>query len=190
MLKKIALGLVVLLAGFAVFVATRPGDFRVARTRALAAPPAVVHGYLSDFHKWPEWSPWEKLDPAMKRELSGASAGPGAVYYWSGNDKVGEGRMTILDSQPGKSVTIKLEFLKPFAATNKTQFDLTPTGTGTNVAWTMSGHNNFVSKLFCLFMDMDKMVGGDFDKGLAQLDSATAAAAKGAPVAAAPAPAS
>jgi uncharacterized protein YndB with AHSA1/START domain len=178
MLKKIALALVLILAAFAAFVATRPAEFSISRTRTLSAPPAVVHTYVSDFKKWPEWSPWEKLDLAMKRELSGASAGPGAVYFWSGNDKVGEGRMTITDSQPPKSVTIRLEFLKPFAATNTTVFDFTPSGTGTAVAWTMTGRNNFVAKAMCVFMDMDKMVGPDFEKGLAQLDSATAAAAK------------
>src|SRR5262245_32205293 len=104
MIKKIALALALILAVFAGYVATRPADFRVTRTRTVKAPPAVVHGYVSDFHKWPEWSPWEKLDPAMKRDLSGESSGPGAQYSWSGNDQVGEGRMTITDSRPPESV--------------------------------------------------------------------------------------
>jgi Polyketide cyclase / dehydrase and lipid transport len=178
MLKKIAIALVVLMGAFAAFVATRPADFSITRSRTVAAPSEVVHAYINDLHKWKEWSPWEKLDPAMKSELSGAPMGPGAAYYWNGNDKVGEGRMTITDSRAPKSVTIRLEFIKPFAATNMTQFDLVPSGAGTSVTWSMTGHNNFISKAFCLFMDMDKMVGGDFERGLATLDTVTAAVAK------------
>jgi hypothetical protein len=181
MFKKIALALVLILAGLAAFIATRPADFAVTRSRVVAAAPPAVHAYVNDFHKWPEWSPWEKLDPAMKKEISGAPAGTGATYYWVGNSDVGEGRMTITDSRPPQSVTIKLEFMKPFAATNTTQFDFAPSGSGTNVTWTMTGKHNFVGKAFCLVMDMDKMVGTDFEKGLAALDTATAAAAKSAP---------
>jgi hypothetical protein len=175
MFKKIAIVLAVVLVALAVFVATRPADFRIVRSRTVAAPPDVVHAYVNDFHKWSEWSPWEKLDPAMKREYSGAPAGTGAAYHWSGNSDVGEGHMTITDSRPAQSVTIRLEFLKPFAATNTTQFDFAPSGSGTNVTWAMNGHNNFLSKAFSAFMDMDKMIGADFEKGLAGLDAATAA---------------
>jgi hypothetical protein len=174
MLKKIALALVLMLVGLVAFVATRPAEFRIVRSRTVAAPPDVVHAYVNDLHKWPEWSPWERLDPAMKREYSGPPAGPGAAYHWSGNDEVGEGRMTITDSQPPQNVTIRLEFLKPFAATNTTQFDFAPSGAGTNVTWAMTGHNNFMAKAFSAFMDMDKMIGTDFEKGLAGLDTATA----------------
>ena len=174
MFKKIAIVLALILAGVAVFVATRPADFRIVRTRTVAAPPDAVHAYVNDFHKWREWSPWEKLDPAMKRDYSGAPAGTGAAYHWSGNDDVGEGHMTITDSRPAQSVTIRLEFLKPFAATNTTQFDFAPSGSGTQVTWAMNGHNNFMAKAFSAFMDMDKMVGSDFEKGLAGLDAATA----------------
>jgi carbon monoxide dehydrogenase subunit G len=175
MLKKIAIALVLILAALAAFIATRPAEFRIARSRRLAAPPDVVHAYVNDFHQWPAWSPWEKLDPAMKREHSGAPAGPGAVYYWSGNDQVGEGRMTMTDSRPPQSVTIRLEFLKPWAATNTTQFDFTPSGAGTNVTWAMTGHNNFMAKAFSVFMDMDELVGPDFERGLSNLDAAVAA---------------
>ena len=175
MLKKIAIALVVLVAALAAVIATRPSEFRIARSRTVAAAPDALHAYVNDFHHWPAWSPWEKLDPAMKREYSGAPAGPGAVYSWSGNDQVGEGRMTITDSQPPRSVTIRLEFLKPWAATNTTQFDFTPSGTGTNVTWAMTGHNNFMAKAFSVFMDMDKMVGPDFERGLANLEAAVAA---------------
>jgi polyketide cyclase/dehydrase/lipid transport protein len=174
MFKKIAIALVLLVAALAAFVATRPAEFRIARSRTVAAPPDALHAYVNDFHQWPAWSPWEKLDPAMKREYAGAPAGPGAVYAWSGNDQVGEGRMTITDSQPPRSVTIRLEFLKPWAATNTTQFDFTPSGTGTNVTWAMTGHNNFMAKAFSVVMDMDKMVGPDFERGLANLDAAAA----------------
>ena len=174
MLKKVALFVVLILAAFAAFVAIRPAEFRIERSRTLAAPPDVVHAYVNDFTKWPEWSPWEKLDPAMKRELSGPPAGPGAVYFWSGNDQVGEGRMTITDSRPPGSVTIRLEFLKPWTATSVTRFDLAPSGSGTQVTWAMTGRNNFVAKAMTVFMDMDATVGPDFEKGLANLDAVTA----------------
>jgi hypothetical protein len=131
MLKKIAVVLVVIVAGLAAFIATRPSELRIARSRPVQAPPDVVYAYVSDFHKWPEWSPWEKLDPAMKREISGPPAGPGATYHWVGNDQVGEGRMTITDSRAPQSVTIRLEFIKPWTATNTTQFDFAPSGSGT-----------------------------------------------------------
>lgn len=172
-----ALVLLVALGGLAGFVATRPARFRVSRSRTIAAPPAVVHGLIDDFHKWPAWSPWEKRDPALTREYSGSAAGPGASYAWRGNKQVGEGRMTITDSRPPHSITIKLEFIKPFPATNTTQFDFTPTGTGTQVSWTMSGEHSFMGKAFAAFMNMDKMVGPDFEQGLANLDAAATTAA-------------
>jgi hypothetical protein len=180
MVLKIAVVVMLILGALAGFVATRPSEFRVTRSRAVAAPPDVVHAYVNDFARWPEWSPWEKRDPAMKRDLSGAPAGTGALYHWSGNKEVSEGRMTITDSRPGQSITIRLEFIKPWAAANTTRFDFAPAGSGTNVTWTMAGCNNFVAKAFCLFMDMDKMVGGDFEKGLANLDTATAGPARAA----------
>src|SRR2546425_2588089 len=187
MLKKIAVAFVLILVALAGYIATRPSEFRISRSRTVAAPPDVVYAYVNDFHKWPEWWPWEKLDPAMKKEVSGAPAGSGAVYFWSGNDQVGKGRMTITDSRAPQSVTIRLEFIKPWTATNTAQFDFAPSGSGTKVTWAMSGHNNFVAKAFSLFMDMDKMVGPDFERGLANLDAATAAAVKRATPAAAPA---
>jgi hypothetical protein len=177
MLTKIAVVLAVLLVAVVVFVATRPAEFRVLRSRKLAASPDVVYAHVNDFHKWAAWSPWDKLDPAMTREISGAPSGPGATYHWLGNKKVGEGRMTVTDSQPPSSVTIRLEFISPWKATNTTRFELAPSGSGTNVTWTMSGRNNFVAKAVCIFMDMDKLVGSDFEKGLAGLDAASAATA-------------
>jgi uncharacterized protein YndB with AHSA1/START domain len=181
MLKKIGIVLVLIVAGFAAFVATRPADYRITRSRTVAAPPEAVFAFINDFHNWGQWSPWEKLDPAMKKEFSGPPAGTGSSYYWVGNNQVGEGRMTITDSRPPQSVAIRLEFLKPFAATNAVQLELAPSGSGTNVTWSMSGHNNFIAKAFTAFMDMDKMVGSDFERGLANLDAATASAAAAKP---------
>ena len=179
--------LVLLVAALAAFVAMQPSEFTISRARTLAAPPAVVFAYLNDFHQWKEWSPWEKLDRAMRREFSGAPAGPGAIYEWAGNDKVGEGRMTIIDSKEPETVSIRLEFLKPYAATNTAEFFITPGGLGTDVTWAMSGHNGFMEKAASLVLNVDKRVGGDFEKGLASLDTVTEAAAKAAALAPPPA---
>jgi hypothetical protein len=175
-MKNFAIALLLAVALLAGFIATRPSEFTIQRTRTLAAPPEVVHTYVNDFHKWAEWSPWEKLDPGMLREYEGPPAGPGASYHWVGNEDVGEGRMTITASTPPESVTIHLEFVKPFPATNTAEFFIVAGGLGTDVTWAMSGHNNFVAKAFGLFMNMDKMVGTQFEKGLADLDAVTAAA--------------
>lgn len=172
MLGKIAIGVVVVAGAAAAYVATRPAEFRIARTRAVAAAPEVVHGLVNDFHKWTQWSPWEGKDPALRREYSGAPAGPGAVYFWSGNKEVGEGRMTITASRPGQSVTVKLEFLKPFTANSTAQFDFAPSGAGTSVTWAMSGRRGFMEKAFSAVCDMDKLIGSEFEKGLTALDQA------------------
>jgi uncharacterized protein YndB with AHSA1/START domain len=169
MLKKIllALGIIVLL--LVVVIATRPTEYRVMRSATFAAPPAAVFPLINDFHKWDDWSPWAKIDPAMKKTIEGPSSGAGSIYTWSGNNDVGEGRMTILDSQPNDRVRIKLEFIRPFASTAITELTLKPEGSGTTVNWDMAGENNFVSKAFGLFVNMDKMIGADFEKGLAQM---------------------
>jgi hypothetical protein len=177
MLKKLAVVVVVVILALVAYIVTRPSDLRVSRSRAVSAPPDVVFAHVNDFSKWPTWSPWEKLDPAMKREVSTPAAGTGASYHWAGNDQVGEGRMTITDSQPPQKVTIRLEFIKPWAVTNTSQFDFAPSGTGTNVTWTMTGKNNFMAKAVSAFMDMDAMIGKDFEQGLANLDAATKEAA-------------
>jgi uncharacterized protein YndB with AHSA1/START domain len=176
MLKKILLGLVAVLVVLAAVIAMQPADFAITRSTTIDAPPATVFGQVNDFHQWEAWSPWAKMDPEMKTTYEGPAAGTGAMYSWVGNSKVGEGKMTIVESRPDELVKIKLEFLKPFAATNDTEFAFKPDGTGTHVTWTMSGKNGFVSKAFSLCMDMDKMVGGDFEKGLAQMKSASEAA--------------
>jgi hypothetical protein len=175
---KVAVVLAPVLAALAAFVALRPSEFRVARSRTIAAPPDVAHAFVNDFHTWREWSPFERLDPAMKRELSGPPAGPGATYHWTGNASVGEGRLTITDSHAPRSVTIRLEFIKPWASTATARFDFAPSGSGTNVTWTMTGRNNLLEKAICLFMDTEAMIGSDFERGLANLDAATAASAE------------
>ena len=178
MLKKILIGLAAIVAAFAIIVALQPSDFRVTRSATIAAPTPAVFAQVNDFHKWDAWSPWAKLDPAMKKTYDGAPAGTGAIYSWSGNDKVGEGRMTLTESRPSDLIRIKLEFMKPFAATNTTEFSFKPDSNQTVVTWSMFGENNFMAKAFGLLMNMDKMVGGDFEKGLAQLKSVMEAAPK------------
>ena len=159
-----------------VVVAMQPAEFRIVRTATMSAPPPAVFAQVNDFHKWLAWSPWEKLDPALKRTYEGAPAGTGAIYSWVGNKKVGEGRMTLTESRPSDLIRIKLEFIRPFKATNTTEFTFKPQDGQTLVTWTMTGRNNFMSKAFCLFMNMDKMVGGDFEKGLANMKSVVEAA--------------
>lgn len=173
MFKKVALVLGIVVAALLVVIATRPDEFKVERSVTVAAPPIVAFSQVNDFHGWASWSPWDKLDPNMKRVYEGSPSGQGAVYSWTGNDQVGAGRMTITDSKPGERVVIKLEFLKPFEATNTTTFNFAPQGEGTKVSWTMEGKNNFLTKAFTLVNDMDKMVGNDFEKGLAQMKVVT-----------------
>ena len=171
MLKKILIGLVVVIAGFAAVVALQPADYVITRKATIAAPPAAVFARVNDFHLWEAWSPWEKLDPAMKKTFQGPPAGTGTIYAWTGNDKVGEGRMTLIESRPSDLIRIKLDFIKPLEDTSTTEFAFKGDAKGTEVTWSMSGHKNFISKAFCMFMSVDKMVGGDFEKGLAALKS-------------------
>jgi hypothetical protein len=161
-----------------VVVATRPADFRVTRSATIAAPATMVFAQVNDFHNWDAWSPWAKIDPAMKQTYEGAPSGTGAIYSWAGNNKAGEGRMTLIESRPNDLIQIKLEFLKPFKATNAAEFSFKPDGEQTAVTWSMSGKKNFMMKAFGLFMNMDKMVGGDFEKGLASMTAVVEAAKK------------
>lgn len=169
MLKKISLAVILLILVVLGLALTQPDSYTVQRSALIKAPPAKVMGYLNDFHQWPAWSPWEKLDPNMQRSFEGAASGKGAVYGWSGNDEVGQGRMEIIDSNVPSSLAIKLDFIKPFASSNKTEFTLQPQGDATVVTWTMTGPSHLVTKLMSVFMSMDKMIGKDFEKGLAQL---------------------
>ena len=161
-LAAVALGLVGV-------VATRPSEYRVARTARIAAPPSAVFAQVNDFHRWTAWNPWGQIDPAMTSTFEGAPAGPGAVYTWAGNREVGEGRMTIVESRPHELVRIRLDFAKPFAATSFGEFIMTPVGDQTEVTWSMTGANNFMAKAIHLFIDMDRMIGGNFEKGLGQM---------------------
>lgn len=178
MFKKILLGLLLVIVLILVIAAFQSPDFKVERSITIAAPADTPFSYVNDFHRWSEWSPWAKLDPNMKETFSGPASGTGAVYQWAGDSKVGEGRMTITESRPSDLVRIKLDFLKPFEATHDTAFTFTPQSGQTQVVWTMTGKKNFISKVMCLFVSMDKMVGGDFEKGLATLKSKAEGAAK------------
>ena len=178
MIGYIVIAAVAIVAVLIAVVAMQPSDFRLARSVTISTPPTVVFAQVNDFHNWNAWSPWAKMDPTMKQTFEGAPSGTGAIYSWVGNKQVGEGRMTILESRPNDLVRIKLEFMKPFAATNTAEFTFKSEGSQTVVAWSMYGKNNFMGKALHLFMNMDKIVGGQFEKGLAQLKSAAEAAGR------------
>lgn len=176
MVRRALLVLLVLVLGFAGYVASRPSEFSIERSATVAASPATLYPHIADFHQWAAWSPWERLDPNMKKTFEGDPMAVGSSYHWAGNDSVGEGRMTITEADPSNRVAIRLEFIKPFAATNSTLFALQPAGDATTVTWSMSGRNDFMMKAVGIFMDMDKQVGGDFERGLASLKSVAEAA--------------
>lgn len=178
MLKTIFVALAVILIVLAIVIATRPDEFRVSRSAVISAPPATVFTHVNDLHKWNAWSPWAKLDPAARESFEGPPAGTGAVMKWAGNNQVGEGSMTITESRPNELIRFKLDFLKPFAATSTAEFSFKPEGDTTTVTWSMAGHNNFIAKAIGLFMDCDKMVGGQFEQGLAQMKSVAEATAR------------
>ncbi len=175
---KILIALAVIVIALVGIVAVQPSDFRIARTATISAPAPAVFAHVNDFHKWEAWSPWAQLDPAMKQTYGGASAGAGAVYAWAGNREVGEGRMTLMESRPTELIRIKLEFLRPFKGTNIAEFTFKPEGDQTVVTWAMTGENNFIAKAVSLVMNMDRMVGGQFEKGLARMKSVVEAAPK------------
>jgi hypothetical protein len=164
-------GLAGLLAILLIVISLQPSSFQVTRSATMNASPAEVFDQVNDFRKWRQWSPWERIDPNLQRHYGEPAAGVSGTYGWTGNKQVGEGRMTIVDSKPGELVRIKLEFLKPFKATNTAEFAFARAGSETNVTWTMTGEKNFLFKAFGLLMSMDKMVGGDFERGLANLKS-------------------
>ena len=170
--------LAALVALFAVAVAMQPAEFRVSRSITIAAAPSTIFAQVNDLHKCQDWSPWAKIDPACKIAFEGPSAGTGAKFSWSGNDKVGEGRMTITDSGPNELVRMRLDFLRPFKATNTAEFTFQPEGNQTKVTWSMSGTRNFLFKAFGLFVNCDKMIGPDFEKGLASMKAIAEAEAK------------
>lgn len=179
MLIKALIALAAVVIMFVAIVAMQPSDFRVARTAVIAAPAPAVFAQVNDYRNWKAWSPYEKLDPAMKKTYEGAAAGTGAIYTWVGNSQAGEGRATITESRPSELIRINLEFLKPFAATNTAEFTFKLAGERTAVTWSLTGTRNFMFKAVGLFMNMDKMVGGQFEEGLAQLKSVAEAAPGG-----------
>ena len=169
MLKKILLSLAVVLVLFAGFVATRPSAYRIERSTVIPGPPEGPFMKVVIFRKWVTWSPWANLDPNMKVDYGGPKGGAGSTYHWVGNDKVGEGKMTMTGALKDQLVQIKLEFIKPWASTSLTEFRFAPEGTGTKVTWTMSGEHDWVGKFFALFWNMDKAIGTDLEKGLENL---------------------
>jgi carbon monoxide dehydrogenase subunit G len=175
MLKKLLILLLVVVLGVALLATRQPDSYTVERRISVNAPPEAVFAQINDFHKWEAWSPWAKLDPAMKTTYSGAPAGPGAVYEWTGNSDVGSGRMEIKQSMAPSEVTIALHFMEPIDSESITSFQMTPNAGGTDVIWTMRGSMEFISKVMGVFSSMDAMIGPDFEKGLAQLKSAAEA---------------
>jgi uncharacterized protein YndB with AHSA1/START domain len=161
--------ILVLLGILLLVAATKPDAFRIERTASIKAPPEKIFAFINDFHTWGGWSPWEKLDPAMKKTHSGPENGRGAVYEWEGNKQVGKGRMEITEAVPPSKVTIKLDFFKPFEAHNTAEFTMAGQGDATNVTWAMYGRQPFMFKVMSIFMSMDKMIGKDFETGLANL---------------------
>ncbi len=174
---KIVIGLVVVVVVLAGVAALQPSDFRIVRSATISAPPAVVFSQVNDFHRWEAWSPWAKMDPAAKNTFDGAPSGAGAIFAWAGNDKVGEGRMTLTESRPSDLIRIKLDFVRPFAGSSTAAFTFRPEGNQTVVTWAMEGRNSFLARAFFLFVNKDTMIGGEFEKGLAQMKAVAEAAA-------------
>lgn len=169
MFTTILVILVLIIAAVLAYAATRPNDFVVSRSATIKAPAETIFPLINDFRRWPEWSPFEKLDPQMRRTLSGADSGKGAAYAWEGNSKAGKGRMEITHSVPSSQVALKLDFEKPFRANNIVDFSLSPSGDGTTVTWAMRGARPFIAKLMGLFMNFDALIGKDFEAGLDNL---------------------
>jgi uncharacterized protein YndB with AHSA1/START domain len=176
MLIRSIIALAAIVVVFGAVVAMQPSEFRVARSATIAASAPIVFAQVNDFKKWRTWSPYDRLDPAMKKTYEGAPAGTGASYAWIGNSQAGEGRATITESRPNDLIRIKLDFVKPFDGTAFAEFAFKPEGERTTVEWSLSGGNSFLAKAVHLFMDMDKMVGGQFEDGLTQLKSVVEAA--------------
>ncbi len=169
MLKVIAVVLLLVIGALLIYAATKPDSFRIERSTTIKAPPDKVFALINDFHQWEAWSPWEKIDPALKRTYSGAASGVGAVYEWAGNKDIGQGRMEITESTASSKVALKLDFVTPFEAHNFVDFTLTPQGDSTKVTQAMYGPSPYVSKLMTIFFSMEKLVGSKYEEGLANL---------------------
>ena len=174
-IQSIVIVIVVLVAGVLVLAAIKPDTFRVQRTAAIKAPPEKIFALIDDFKAWGTWSPWENKDPAMKRTYGATTRGKGATYAWEGNKDVGQGSMEIAASTPPSRIALKLDFLKPFEAHNSVEFTLAPAGDTTKVTWEMQGPTPFFAKIVHVFINMDRMVGKDFETGLANLKAAAEA---------------
>jgi carbon monoxide dehydrogenase subunit G len=172
MLTTILIIVVLIIAALLIYAATRPDSFTVSRSLGITAPAEAIFPLINDFRRWAIWSPYEKLDPAMKRTLSGAESGKGAAYAWESNGKAGIGRMEITNSVPSSLVALKLDFEKPFKANNTVDFTLKPMGNETTVTWAMHGRYPFIARLMGVFFNMDRLVGKDFETGLANLKRA------------------
>ncbi|MFH0130650.1 SRPBCC family protein [Variovorax sp. VaC1] len=173
MLKTIALVVVAAIAALLIFAATRPDTFRVERTARIQAPAEKIFPLIDDFHRWGTWSPYEKLDPEMKRTFGGSASGKGATYAWDSKGKAGAGRMEIVESSPSSKIAINLDFTSPMEGHNLAEFTLQPQGDATMVTWSMQGKSPYVAKLMGIFFNMDQMIGKDFEAGLANLKTAT-----------------
>ena len=171
-LAVIAVVVAVIVAGILIYATTKPDSFTVKRSASIKAPPDRIFALISDFHGWGAWSPYEKKDPDMKRTFSGAGQGKGAIYEWDGNKNVGTGRMEIIESTAPRKIVIKLDFLKPFEGHNTAEFTMDPQGDNTTVTWAMYGPSSFIFKVMGLFMNMDKMIGKDYEAGLAAMKAA------------------
>jgi uncharacterized protein YndB with AHSA1/START domain len=171
MIKKILLGICILLVILVIVIALQPSTFSYARTATFNVPAETVFEQVNDLHKWQAWSPWAKIDPNAKNSFEGPASGVGAIFGWSGNNEVGEGRMTITESKPNELIIMKLDFIKPFEATSTTEFTFKSNADKTTVTWKMLGTNNFIGKAISLFIDCEKMIGDQFEKGFSNLKS-------------------
>ena len=169
MLKIILIAIPTIIVVFLIIVAMRPSNYRVARSLVIAAPPDAVFPHMNELKKWEAWNPWGKADQNMKLTYGGPASGVGANYSWAGNKEAGEGHATITESRPGESVKYKMEFFKPMSGSSEMEFTFKPQGNETEVTMTVTGEKNFMAKAFCLFVSMDKMIGGKFEKALADL---------------------
>jgi uncharacterized protein YndB with AHSA1/START domain len=171
MFKIIAAVVIILIAAVLIFTATRPNNFRVQRSASIKAPPEKLFALINDFHQWEAWSPWEKVDPAVKRTYSGAASGKGAVYEWSGNSEIGQGRIEIIESSPFSRLVLNIDFIKPYAAHNTIEFILVQQGDSTTVTQAMYGPSSFIHKLMGIIFSMDKMIGQKYEQGFANMQA-------------------
>jgi uncharacterized protein YndB with AHSA1/START domain len=178
MLKKVLLAFGLLIVAFCVVIALQPSEFRITRSAMIPAPVESVFPHVNDLQKWQAWSPWARMDPNCKVTFEGPISGAGAIFSWAGNDQVGTGRMSIVESKPNERIQFKLEFMKPFESKCDTVFGFRSEGAGTEVSWTMTGTNDFMGKAFSLLINCDKMIGGQFEDGFTNLKAVIASTAK------------